>query len=61
MIKKHTSSYTSYEVIVQQDENGDLLIPIPPMLLKALDWKDGDDLEIEMDSNGKYIIKKANK
>jgi antitoxin component of MazEF toxin-antitoxin module len=60
-MKKHNSSYTSYEVITQQDGNEDLLIPIPPDLLKALDWKDGDNVEINLDDKGNFVFKKANK
>jgi hypothetical protein len=58
-MKKHSSSYTSYEVITQQDENEDLLIPIPPSLLKALDWKEGDNIEISLDDKGNYVFKKG--
>ena len=59
-MKKHNSSYTSYEVITQQDGNEDLLIPIPPDLLKALDWKDGDSIEINVDDKGNYVFTRAN-
>lgn len=60
-MKKHTSSYTSYEVITQKDDNDDLLIPIPPELMKALDWKDGDNVEINIDDKGDIVFSKANK
>lgn len=53
--------YTSYEVTVQEDEEtGDLLVPIPPALLQALDWKEGDEVEFNLDDKGNYIIQKAN-
>jgi hypothetical protein len=61
-MKKHSSSYTRYEVIVQEDEEtGDLLVPIPPALLKALDWKEGDEVDFSIDDKGNYVIKKADK
>lgn len=60
-MKKHTSSYTSYEVITQKDDNDDLLIPIPPELMRALDWKDGDNVEINIDDKGDIVFSKANK
>lgn len=60
-MKKHSSSYTSYEVITQKDDNDDLLIPIPPMLLTALDWKEGDNIEINIDDKGDFVFKKADK
>jgi len=60
-MKKHGSSETRYEVITQEDpETGDLILPIPPALLKALDWKEGDEIEFNVDDKGRYIISKAN-
>jgi bifunctional DNA-binding transcriptional regulator/antitoxin component of YhaV-PrlF toxin-antitoxin module len=50
-----------YEVITQEDENGDLIIPIPPMLLKQLGWKEGDDIEFNKDDQGRYILSKSSK
>jgi bifunctional DNA-binding transcriptional regulator/antitoxin component of YhaV-PrlF toxin-antitoxin module len=50
-----------YEVITQEDENGDLIIPLPPPLLEALKLKEGDDVEIDIDDKGRLILKKANK
>jgi bifunctional DNA-binding transcriptional regulator/antitoxin component of YhaV-PrlF toxin-antitoxin module len=49
----------SYEVITQQDENGDLLLPIPPILLKQLDWKPGDEIDFSVDDQGRYILRKV--
>jgi len=61
-MKKHSSSYTRYEVIMQEDEQtGDLLLPIPPALLQALDWKEGDEVDFSIDDKGNYVIKKADK
>lgn len=50
-----------YEVITQEDENGDLIVPLPPPVLEALGLKEGDDVEIDVDDKGRLIIKKANK
>lgn len=50
-----------YEVITQEAENGDLIIPLPPPLLEALKLKEGDDVEIDVDEKGRLILKKANK
>ena len=58
-MKKHNSSYTNYEVITQQDDNGDLLIPLPPPLLKALNWKPGDEIQFDIDDKGNYVLSKA--
>lgn len=49
----------SYEVITQADDNGDLLLPIPPMLLKQLNWKPGDEIDFSIDDKGRYILKKV--
>lgn len=49
-----------YEIITQQDENGDVLIPIPPALLEKLKWKQGDSIEFGLDESGRFILKKAN-
>jgi hypothetical protein len=49
-----------YEVISQED-NGDVLVPIPPILLQKLGWKEGDNVEIGLDEQGRYILMKTNK
>jgi hypothetical protein len=51
--------YQRYEVITQEDpETGDLLIPLPPQLLAEMSWKEGDELDFQIDDQGKVIIKK---
>ena len=49
-----------YEVITQPspDNDDDLLLPIPPALLAQLGWKEGDNIEIGFDTEGRYILKK---
>lgn len=48
-----------YEVITQETEDGDLIIPLPIPLLKKLGWKEGDNVEIGVDKFGKLFLKKA--
>ena len=49
-----------YEVITQEDpETGDLIIPLPPHLLKELGWKEGDELTIGVGDDGKIFLKKG--
>jgi len=61
MTKKKHDDKIRYEVITQEDpETGDLLLPIPPQLLEAMGWKEGDDLDIDVIS-GTIILKKASK
>lgn len=51
---------TFYEVIVQKDdESDDLLIPLPPDMLKKLGWKPGDTIDWSIDANGRWVIKKV--
>ena len=48
-----------YEVITQEDpETGDLMIPLPPELLKQLGWNEGDEISFDMDDKGRYVLKK---
>jgi antitoxin component of MazEF toxin-antitoxin module len=57
---KPTQDNMRYEVISQED-NGDVLVPIPPILLQKLGWKEGDNVEIGLDENGRYILTKKDK
>lgn len=51
---------TRYEVITQEDpETGDVLLPIPPQLLEELGWKEGDEIEFGVDTNGNYFFKRV--
>lgn len=48
---------STYEVITQEDpETGEIILPIPPEILHAMGWKEGDELEFSMDANGKIIM-----
>jgi bifunctional DNA-binding transcriptional regulator/antitoxin component of YhaV-PrlF toxin-antitoxin module len=48
-----------YEVITQEDPvTGDMIIPLPPQLLKEMGWKEGDELDFQIDDQGKVIVKK---
>lgn len=61
MSQKPGQQTTRYEVITQEDENGDMLIPIPLPVLRSLGWKEGDDVEIGIDEKGDLYLKKAYK
>ena len=53
---------TRYEVITQEDpDTGDLLVPIPPILLEQLGWKEGDEIDFAIDDKGHYILRKISK
>lgn len=61
MANSKNENSVRYEVITQEDNNGDLIIPIPPAVLKKLGWQEGDDLEIAVDEQGQIIFKKTNR
>lgn len=60
MARKDLDNKT-YEVITQEDTNGDVLLPIPPHLLKQLNWKEGDEIEFGLDEQGRFVLKKVDK
>lgn len=56
---KPGSDNVRYEVITQEDpESGDLILPIPEPVLKALGWKEGDDVEVGLNQDGSLFLKK---
>lgn len=61
-MKKPGQDHIRYEVIVQEDKNSDdLILPIPPVLLERLGWKEGDDIEFIVDERGSWFLKKVEK
>jgi bifunctional DNA-binding transcriptional regulator/antitoxin component of YhaV-PrlF toxin-antitoxin module len=60
-MSKKNKDHKRYEVITQEDSNGDVLIPIPPALLTELKWEPGDDIEFNVDKTGRFILKKVDK
>ena len=57
--KNPAHRYDSFEVITQEDpDTGDMLIPLPPQLLKDLGWKEGDEIDFSIDDNGRMIVQK---
>ena len=49
---------TSYTVTLEEDGD-DLLMPIPEEVLKKLDWKEGDELEWDLQSDKSIVLRKA--
>ena len=55
-----TNRKITYEVVTQQDEStGDVLIPLPPELLKQLGWNEGTEVKFEFDDKGRFIVSKV--
>lgn len=62
MATQSSQNNVRYEVITQEDpKTGDVIIPVPVALLQKLGWKEGDDVEINVDENGQLFLTKANK
>ena len=53
------ASEVRYEVITQEDpDSGDLIIPIPEPVLKAMGWKEGDEIDLGLSQDGSIFLKK---
>jgi len=38
----------SWEVIIEEDKDGELILPFPPELIQENGWQEGDELEFEI-------------
>lgn len=47
-----------YTATVEEDENGDAIIPLPPDMLEELGWKEGDTIDWKDNGDGSYSIVK---
>ena len=47
-----------FESIIEEDENGDFILIIPPQILDSMGWKEGDSLDISLTENGGICLKK---
>jgi len=54
-----TDTKNSWEVIVEQDEHGELILPLPQDLLDQQGWKEGDELTWTDRGNGTWEISKV--
>jgi antitoxin component of MazEF toxin-antitoxin module len=45
----------SWEVILEEDEYGDVILPFPDELIKRYGWLEGDEIEFEI-KDGAAII-----
>lgn len=44
--------------IVEEDENGDFILIIPPQILDKMGWKEGDSLDLSLTENGSICLQK---
>lgn len=56
MQKRKGLTVSSYTVTIQEDENGDLILPLPDELLKELGWDEGTTLYWRVDKHNQSII-----
>lgn len=60
-MSKQTPEF-NYEVILQEcPETGELILPIPPELMGQMGWREGDNLDFNLDDQGRWIISKVAK
>lgn len=60
-MSKNTPGYVGarYEVMTQEDpETGDIIVPIPDPILRQMNWKEGDEVEISIGEKGEIYLKK---
>jgi hypothetical protein len=59
MTRQLKTEQPRFEVITHEDpETGDLLLPIPTELLERMGWKEGDTLDFDKDTQGRWVITK---
>ena len=51
---------SKYTVILEEDKNGDLILPFSDELLKEMGWKEGDTLQWKDNKDGSYALTKKN-
>lgn len=48
-----------FTITIEEDEFGELILPIPDEICEDLGWKEGDALEYEVDDvTGSFTLKK---
>jgi hypothetical protein len=58
-MSKKSDEKISWEVQTFEDEEtGDLILPIPPELLERMGWREGDTLNWDQDKQGNWILSK---
>lgn len=45
-----------WDVTVEEDEDGNLILPLPEEMLKEADWREGDTLDWQDNGNKTFTI-----
>jgi len=49
----------NFVATVEEDENGDLIIPFPDKFMEQTGWLEGDDLEFTTEDNSIILINRS--
>jgi len=49
-----------WTTFIEEDENGELVLPLPDGLLELQGWQEGDDLEWTDNGDGSWSLSKVN-
>lgn len=48
-----------WEITLEEDDQGNIILPIPPEVLELAGWKEGDELEWKERDDGSYVLEKV--
>lgn len=51
----------SWEVILEEAESGEIILPVPPELIEENGWREGDELEFEIQEDCVVITNASEK
>jgi antitoxin component of MazEF toxin-antitoxin module len=51
----------SWEVILEEDEYGEIILPLPRDLIRKYKWQEGDDLEFEIEEGCVIVTNRSAK
>jgi antitoxin component of MazEF toxin-antitoxin module len=46
----------SWEVTLEEDENGDVFLPFPAELIKKYGWLEGDEIQFEIKDDSAIVV-----
>jgi hypothetical protein len=56
--KEREDANSIHTVTLEEDENGDLILPLSEDILNSVGWDIGDELIWEESFNGSYVLRK---